>query len=241
MVKVGALIGAFFTIIGGFFRVFALASITDNDYTWESVRDAVWFGSGKTTFLGVFSTILYFFGIMLVLGSGFIKGTLFLKIGGGVMITGILNVMIAWFIGQLYEPLYYIGNVIMFLGVILYFVGCIQFRRNNIVTIFTGFLLFLSLLISQIVFGTILVALSSKDEGIIAIHFVSLIVQTVFFILHSWIFGFSKKRVEYSDRVEDTLSVENGQAFVSFVSDDKNENKKKDKKPSESDEINFTF
>ena len=239
MVKIGALIGAFFTFIGGFFRIFALASITSDDFTWENVQDAVSFNSGNATFLGVFSTILYFFGIMLVLGSGFIKGTLFLKIGGGVMIIGILNVMIAWFIGGLYQPLYNMGGIILFLGVILYFIGCIQFRRNNIVTIITGFLLFLSILISQIVFGTILMAISNMDETIIEIHFITLIVQTVFFILHSWIFGFSKKRVEYSDKVEDTLSIEKGQAFASYVPSDMR--KKKAKKPSEDDEITFTF
>ena len=241
MVKIGALIGAFFTTIGGFFLIFALASVTTPEFTWENVRDSVSFVSGNTTFLGVFSIIMFYFGIMLVLGSGFIKGTLFLKIGGGVMIIGVLNVMIAWAIGGFYQPLYYIGGIIMFLGVILYFIGCIQFRKNNIITIFTGFLLFLSILISQIVIGLILMAISNMDEGIIEIHFITLIVQTVLFIFHSWIFGFSKKRVEYSDDVEDTLSVENGQAFTSYVSDNMKKKGKKDKKPSESDEITFTF
>ena len=50
----------------------------------------------------------------------------------------------------------------------------------------------------------------------------------------------SKKRVEYSDKVEDTLSVEKGQAFASYVPQDINKKKKKGK-PSEDDEITFTF
>ena len=243
MVKIGALIGAFFTTIGGFFLNIALARVADSSVSWLDLRDASSFTSDYTSPFVVIPIFIYYFGIIFVLGSGFIKGTLFLKIGGGVMFIGILNVMIALFIGDLYSPSYKIGGIIMFLGVILYLIGCIQFRKNNIAIIFTGFLLFLSILISQIVFGAIIMALPVGDENIIKIHFITLIIQTIIFILHSWIFGFSKKRIEYSDKVEDTLSVENGQAFVSFVSDDmnENENKKEDKKSSESDEINFTF
>ena len=149
-------------------------------------------------------------------------------------------VLVAWLIGAVFEPLYNIGGIIMFLGVLLYFVGCIQFRKHNIVAICTGFLLFLSVLGTQIVIGTILMAISGADSIIITVHFITLITQIIIFILHSWVFGLSKKRVEYSDKVEDTLSVEKGQAFASYVPEDMKTKKKKGK-PSEDDEITFTF
>lgn len=241
MVKIGALIGAFLVTLGSIFQIIIYIVVVSGKGTWQGLQAAVSLVDGRANAWIVIFTILYYLGIIIVLGSGFIKGKLFLKIGGGVMIFGILPVMVAWLIGELFKVPYNIGGIIMFLGAILYFIGCIQFRRNNIVTIITGFLLFLSILISQVVFGTILMAISNMDEGIIEIHFITLLVQTILFILHSWIFGFSKKLVQYSDNVEDTLSVENGQAFTSYVSDDMNKKKKKDKKPSESDEITFTF
>jgi len=245
MVKIGALIGAFFTTTGGFFLIFALSSIFDSSLipavTWETVRDAVTFSSESISFLGIFSIIAFYFGIMLVLGSGFIKGKLFLKIGGGVMILGIVNVIISWFIGGFYGILYYIAGIIMFIGVVLYSVGCVQYRKHNIFPIFTGFLLVLSMLITQIILGTIITAFSNPTDIITRIHFINLIIQTILFILHSWIFSFSKKQVKFSDDVEDNLSIEKGLAFESHVHDDVKKEKKKSEEPTEDDEITFTF
>ncbi len=242
MVKIGALIGALFTTIGGIFLIIAMAKVSSSSASWDGYLGAISLVGGNANGLGVASTILYYFGIIIVLGSGFVfvKGKLFLKIGSGILFIGIMMVMIAWLIGAVFEPLYNIGGIIMFLGVLLYFVGCIQFRKHNIVTICTGFLLFLSVLVSQLVVGNILMAISGADDTIMEIHFITLISQIIIFILHSWIFGLSKKRVEYSDKVEDTLSVEKGQAFASYVPQDMNKKKKKGK-PSEDDEITFTF
>jgi len=241
MVKIGALIGALLTTIGGIFLDLAIVTMMNSsNISWEEFSDAIAFTEGSTSPLGVISTVLFYLGIMIVLGSGFIKGTLFLKIGGGVMIIGVINIMVALFIGAIFEPLYNIGGIIMFLGVILYFVGLIQFRKHNKVTIITGFLLILSILLSQIVIGTILLAFSGGSNMWREIHLGSLMFQTVVFILHSWIFGLSKKTIQYSDKVEDTLSVEKGQAFASYVPSEMKK-KKKGKKPSEDDEITFTF
>ena len=245
MVKIGALIGAFFTTFGGFFLIFAFASIFDSHFipaiTWETIRDAGSFGNDSNSILGILSLIFFYFGIVLVLGSGFIKGKLFLKIGGGVMIIGIVNVIIAWLIGGFYQLLFYIGGIIMFLGVVLYSVGCIQYRKHNKITIFTGFLLVISMLLSQIILGTIITALSNTTDTIIKVHFITLIIQTILFILHSWIFGFSKKQVKFSDDVEDTLSIENGAAFESHVFDGVKGKKKNGENSSENDEVTFTF
>jgi len=241
MVKIGALIGASFVTIGAIFQIVFSIFVVSGIGEWQGFQAAASIVDGGANFQAVFSTIMYYLGIIIVLGSGFIKGKLFLKIGGGVMILGVLPVMIAWLFGQLYEPLYYSGNAFMFLGVILYFIGCIQFRKHNIVTIFTGFLLVVSVIVSQIVFGTFFMIISDRALNVVAIHFGTLIIQIILFILHSWIFGFSKKRVEYSDKVEDILSIEKGQAFASYVPDNMKKKKKKGKKSSESDEITFTF
>jgi len=240
MVKIGALIGAFFTTIGGIFLILAMAMVSSSGSSWDGFQDSVSLAGGNAHWLGVLSTILYYLGIIIVLGSGFIKGKLFLKIGGGVMFIGIMMVLIAWLIGGLFQPLFNLGGIIMFLGVLLYFIGCIQFRKHNIVAICTGFLLFLSVLGTQIVVGTILMAISDANNSIVAVYFITSISQILIFVLHSWVFGLSKKHVEYSDKVEDTLSVEKGQAFASYVPQDMNKKKKKGK-PSEDDEITFTF
>jgi hypothetical protein len=85
-----------------------------------------------------------------------------------------------------------------------------------------------------------MLTVSGGDDMWREIHLGTLIFQVVMFILHSWIFGLSKKKVQYSDKVEDTLSVEKGQAFASYVPSEMKK-KKKAKKPSEDDEITFTF
>jgi len=226
MVKIGALIGAFLTTVGGVFLNLGIMNMISRGLTWENFRDSIAFTEGSTSPLGVVSTVLFYFGIIVVLGSGFIKGKLLLKIGGGIMIIGVINVMVAWFIGAIFEPLYNIGGIIMFLGSIVYFIGCIHFRKHNVVTIVTGFLLVISILFSQIITGTIMLVISDGDDMWREIHLASLILQVVLFILHSWIFGFSKKSIQYSDKVEDTLSIEKGQAFASYVP---------------TDEITFTF
>ncbi|QEE17551.1 hypothetical protein DSAG12_03388 [Promethearchaeum syntrophicum] len=240
MVKIGAIIGAVFTTIGGIFLNIAIGYTMNNDLSWENYRDSISFTSGSTSPLGVIWTILFYLGLIIVLASGFIKGKLFLKVGGGIMIIALGLIMTSWFTGALFESLYNIGGIILFIGILVYFIGCIQFRKHNIVTIFTGFLLFISITFSQIVAGTIMLVITDGSNTWRMIHLVSLTFQIAVFILHSWIFGFSKKKIQYSDEVEDTLSIEKGQAFASYVPSEMKK-KKKGKKPSEDDEISFTF
>ncbi len=240
MVKIGALIGAFLVTLGSIFQIIIYIVVVSGKGTWQGLQAAVSLVDGRANAWIVIFTILYYLGIIIVLGSGFIKGKLFLKIGGGVMIFGILPVMVAWLIGELFKVPYNIGGIIMFLGAILYFIGCIQFKKHNIVTIFTGFFMLLSILASQIVIGIILMVILGESDSLKIVHFGSLIFQVIIFVIHSWIFGFSKKEVEYSDDVEDTLSIEKGQAFASYVPSDMKK-KKKGKKPSENDDITFTF
>ena len=60
MVKIGALIGAFFTTIGGFFFINALSSILGKNLSWEVIADAASFTSDTTSPLGVISIFLFY-------------------------------------------------------------------------------------------------------------------------------------------------------------------------------------
>ncbi len=241
MVKLGALIWAFFVTVWGYIQIVFYSFVTSGNATFDNFLQVVSIGNSCTNGLAVSSNIAFSLGVMLVLGSEFYKGKLLLKIGGGIMILGVLNIMFAYITGNPYELLFIMGSFLMVFGVILYFVGCIQFRKNNNVAIITGFLLLIAVLCAQFV-GLIFSFSGERSNYIwIQIHFITLIVQTVIFTLYSWVLGLSKEIVDYSDEVEDTLSVENGQAFVSYISDDVNKKMVKGKKPSESDEINFTF
>jgi len=241
MVKLAVLIGALFVTIWGYIQIVFYSFVTSGDATLDNFLQIVSIGNNYTNGLAVSSNIAFSLGVMFVLGSEFYKGKLFLKIGGGIMILGILNIMIAYITGNPYVLLFIMGSFLMILGVILYFVGCIQFREHNNVAVITGFLLLIAVLCAQFV-GLLFSFSGERPNNIwIQIHFITLIVQTVIFTIHSWILGLSKEIVDYSDEVEDTLSVEKGQAFISYISDDMNKKIVKGKKPSESDEINFTF
>jgi len=241
MVKIGALIGAICVTFGVIFQIMVYGIVASGDATLTDFRRALSIGDNTVNVLVSISFLFFYFGVILVLSSGFVNGKLFLKIGGAIMILGILNIMLAYFTSNPYEIQFIIGSFLMMLGIILYFVGCIHFRKNNIVALITGFLLLLSVLCAQFI-GLIFSFTGEIPPLIwIRIHFNTLSIQAVIFTIHSWVFGFSKKRIDYSDKVEDTLSVENGQAFASYVPDNMNKKKKKGKKPSEDDEITFTF
>ena len=240
MVKIGALIGAFFVTVGGFLQIVVFSSVASGSRTWVQFQAAANIAGGNAQFLVVSAIVVFYLGFIIVLGSGFVKGKLFLKIGGGIMILGILLVMLSMISGSFYEPQFITGSILMVLGVILYFVGCIHYRKHNIVAVITGFLLLIAVFCAELIFGFLIPFSSGGADTTIQLHFILLIVQAVIFILHSWVFGFSKKQVEYSAKVEDTLSVEKGQAFASYVPSDMKKKKKKEK-PSEDDEITFTF
>ena len=241
MVKIGALIGAFFVTIGTFLQIAVFSSVANGVRSWQEFQSAANIAGGTAQVLVVSSLFVFFLGIILVFGSGFVKGKLFLMIGGGIMIIGYFTIIISMLNGALYEGGFIAGTFIMVLGVILYFVGCIHYRKHNIVAVITGFLLLIAVLCAELIFGFLVPFSNGGSDITIRMHFIALIVQAVIFTLHSWVFGFSKKRIEYSDKVEDTLSVENGQAFASYVPDNMKKKKKKGKKSSESDEITFTF
>ena len=232
MVKIGALIGAFFVTVGAFVQTLYYLVIIVENVMLETVQNGMDMTTEGSEALIVSSLFVFFFGIILVLGSGFVKGNQFLVIGGGIMIIGYFTMMIPMLSGNIYDLIFIIGSFIMVLGVILYFVGCIHFRKNNNITVITGFLLMIAVLCAQFM-GLIFSFLGERLDLLwFRIHFITLSVQGLLFTLHSWVFVFSEKKVDYSDGVEDILSVENDQAFESYISDDMKKNKKKNGKKS---------
>ena len=236
MVKIGALIGALFTSVGTFFQILMFVFVIDGTWNYTDLENFVVLPGRMIPIL------LFYFGMILVMLSGFIKGKLFLKIGGAVMILGFICKIVAWIVSGLYGVVFNAGAILMFIGSLLYFIGCNHYRKHNKVAEFTGLLLFIFVLWSEIVLGIVIVIIVSRGaSSMIQIHFVNLIIQSVIFTLHAWVFGFSKKRVSYKDDVEDTLSVEDGGAFSSYMPDDMKKKEKKRKKPQEDDEISFIF
>lgn len=236
MVKIGALIGALFTSVGAFLQIQMFIFVVNGTWDYTDLEDFVVLPGRMIPIL------LFYFGMILVMLSGFIKGKLFLKIGGAVMILGFICKIVAWIVKGLYLGFFNTGAILMFIGSLLYLIGCNQYRKHNEVVIITGLTLFIMVLIAEIVFGIVLVIFISRGaSSMIQKHFVNLIIQSVIFALHAWVFGFSKKRVSYEDGVEDTLSVEDGGAFTSFVPSDMKKKEKKSKKSQEDDEISFTF
>ena len=243
MAKMGSLIVASFVTIGCILQIVFYSSafyssvVNGSDISWE-IQTASSLAGGSAQVLAVSSILIFYLGFIFALGSRFVKGNLYLKIGGSIMILGILTIMISMLIGS-YGWNYMIGELLLVLGAIFYFVGCIQIRKYNNNVFITGFLLFVVVICAEFIFGFIFPLFGESFELWVLIFFVALMVQAIIFTLHSWVLGFSKESVDYSDKVEDTLSVENGPAFASYVLDDMK--KKKGKKLSESDEITFTF
>ncbi len=236
MVKIGALIGALFTSVGAFLQIEMFVFVINGTWDYTDLEDFVVLPRRMIPIL------LFYFGMILVMLSGFIKGKLFLKIGGAVMILGFICKIVAWITHGLYEGVFNAGAILIFFGSLLYFIGCNHYRKHNKVAEITGLLLFIFVLWSEIVLGIVIVIIVSHgDSSNIQIHFVNLIIQSVIFALHAWVFGFSKKSVSYEDDVEDTLSVEDGGAFTSYIPSDMKKKGKKRKKSQEDDEISFTF
>ena len=57
MVKIGALIGAFFVTFGGFFQIVFYSFVTSGNATLDNFRQAVSIGNSGTNGLGVLSII----------------------------------------------------------------------------------------------------------------------------------------------------------------------------------------
>ena len=133
----------------------------------------------------------------------------------------------------------------MILASLFYLIGCIGFRKYNKLTVITAILLFLSSLVVQGFIGLVMLFQGFYDNSFVITYlFIGLYIQGFLWVLHNFLFIFSKKRIGWEDDDEDQLSVENGGAFSSYISDDnvkKKQKKKRKKKEKSSDNDDFTF
>jgi len=123
-----------------------------------------------------------------------------------------------------------------------------MYRKQSKLGVFTGLFLFLVVLVSNLIINFIFI-----NSGVISlalgseISLYGALVQMVFFILHGFAYSFSKKKSEsWDDGEDDTMSVESGDAFASYVPSGKpkKEKSKKDKKKKKSkgdDDFIFDF
>ena len=248
MVKELSLIGSFFATMGAILQILTFRIIFLG-YSWTDLQAVL---SPKNNFGGhnqplpLITIILLYFGIFLIIFSGFnSKKKIFMIFGGVFMVLGILATMIFYISGLMFHYWLFIVNAGITIGAILYFIGIIQNRRYNKVAIISSALLLSIMILTGLVFGGFLLYFGDKSlselEPIINMNIVLQMIQGVIFTLHGWVFSFTKK-IDYNDNVEeDTLSVEDGKAFTSHVPDDMKKKKKKKKIEKIDRDITFNF
>ena len=178
--------------------------------------------------------------VMMIIGS--ILGIL----GLGAQLIGIMTAT-GTHIG-IYSTFYVLGSFVLVLGGLLYFIGCIQYRKQSKLGVISGFLLFFILLISNFIVSYLLieidVILSPNAE---TISLIMALWQMIIFVFHGFVYSFSKKKDgSWDDGAEDTMSVESGDAFASYVPSGKSKKEKtkkgkKKKGPKEDDDFIFDF
>ncbi|WP_457558458.1 hypothetical protein [Candidatus Harpocratesius sp.] len=241
--KIGALIGFIIAALGAFLRSFAyFRVITVN--LWIDFRNASSV-IGTPVPLIIVSHAVFIFGMLLVFFSGFVKSTGMMIIGNIFFIITFLMELIFWLFNLMYGGTLIIFNGVYILSSLLYMLGCISFRKHNVITVITGILLFLLVVGIQGVVGIGLLAQYNDDNGFISMYFVMQSVLTIFWVFHALLFSFSKKELGWRHEDEDdSLSVESGAAFASYVPYEtrpRTEGKGKKKKKKKKDDFTFDF
>ena len=131
---------------------------------------------------------------------------------------------------------------------LVYFVGLILHRKYNLLAIITGILVLLGILAANLFFPIYLRTFynvynnpsqTAAAEMFADIHLFIQLVLAILFFIHNVVFSFSKKKMWMDDGAEDTLSVEKGAAFASYVPKDTKE--KKPTKGKKDQEVVFKF
>lgn len=238
--KIGALIGFIFTAAGAFLRFLAFQVVTDSTL-WTSYRN---FASiSNPNLLILLGNGAFTIGLTLLFLSSLVKSTGMMKIGSIFYLLAYLAEFVLYLFNQMFGIFLLLVNGFMVLSALFYLFGCIGFRKHNKLTIITGILIFLSALGIQGVLGIILMIQWVDNASFISVYFLALAIQGFLWTLHALLFSFSKKEVGWGgDDVEDTLSVESGGAFASYVPDEKKKKGKKKKgKGKGGDDFTFDF
>jgi hypothetical protein len=228
MVRKIGLIGAIFNTLGGFlvFAIIAQAK-PEEAYAYLSmdhIEDIFPVG-----------LILVNFGVILMYIDTFRTDKKMLKIGSILGMISTILVISTYMNGMtdgynsfaVYGPVYNIGLILLIIAMVLYLVGCIHFRFNFKVGLFTGPLL-LILPIALFLFSVLILGeLTSYDQlrtytnnidGKMESHISLLAIWILIMIIHSWLFTFMAKTGKFGkDSDDEELSVAGGGAFQSYV------------------------
>ncbi|MHA1520777.1 MAG: hypothetical protein ACTSRK_11395 [Promethearchaeota archaeon] len=233
--KIGALIGFVFTLIGSILRL-SMFSLVDSASIWSDFRELASFeGFGL---FPVLANTLFLLGIILVLASGFVKTTVMMVIGSIFYILATLAELGLWLAGQMYDSTLVILNGFYVLAMLLYLLGLISFRKHNKITIISGIILFLATLGIQGGMGIIALIEFYDNDSFVQLYFQLLFIESFLWAVHALLFSFSKKKVGWAHEDDDERSVESGDAFASYVPVEK---KSKKRRKSKDDEFTFDF
>ena len=238
--KKGALIATIFLIIGFILEIMLFGNVFGGHTYAElivSVQQSYW---------GAFLVVPYLGMILLLIFSIGSKKVLMI-IGSIVSTIALMAQLIAWMSADepIFNPLYWLGSIVLVLGMLFYFIGSIQYRKQSKLGIFTSLFLFLVIVINNLIVSFLLIRLRTISVTLgqtLSLYFT--LVQMFFFILHGFAFSFSKKGSDsWDDGEEDTMSVESGDAFASYVPSGKSkkEKTKKDKKKKSKGDDDFIF
>jgi Ca2+/Na+ antiporter len=256
MVKVGTLIFSIISAVGAvlvsiiFMMVAQSASTyeldlrnTNSDVTFLDL--AYWAGiltpNGAEFSLVPLSIMIFYIGMALVFLSSISTKKVMMIIGGLLSGVGMIATMFAWLSNEVYDTGYIIGSIILLVGILIYLVGLIKYRRNFKLGLMTGPLMLIITIAVNMIFGLFFEYKASKShEEFINTHLILQVIQAWIFVLHGILFSFSKKNADEEEGAEEELSIETGSAFQSYVPDEMKKPKKKEKAP-KSEEIEWKF
>jgi hypothetical protein len=244
--KKGLLIATFFLIIGFILEIMLFSNVF-RGFTYAELIFNI-----QNSFYGAFIVVPYLsmiFFLMMSMGSKkvlLIIGSVLSILGLVAQLLGILTSRPPEKLGM-FSTIYVLGTFVLVVGMLFYFIGCIMFRKQSKLGVFTGLFLFLIVLVSNLIISFIFIYSEVIPQALGSeISLYGALVQMVFFILHGFAFSFSKKKSDsWDDGEEDTMSVESGDAFASYVPSGKSKKEKtkkdKKKKKTKGDDDDFIF
>jgi hypothetical protein len=245
MVRISALIASVFGFIGGgMFIAMTMQVISSERYNFLSLMLQTLVTGNQIYIPGIFFLVSFIAQMLMYLFLMFTKKkTIILAslMGIGVVIMN----MVAWNFGG--HMLHLFSNGLMIFTALMFFIGAIMMRKEGKICVLSGLLLFIFSIVANGViwyvftmpwlFGNngqnfITYQGTPNFESALNLYLMLISIELFLVPLHSLFTGFSRIK-KADDEEEDSLSVDKGDAFTSFVED--KPKKKKEKKQSSND------
>lgn len=263
MVKVSVLIGTILTTVGVILQFILFGQVFRNSSTAGIVlrnnipviqntsdltySELMWYLSlNSAAYLTIWSFFvmpIVILGIILILLPSFkVKKPIWI-IGSLLYIVGMILQLVVYWNNTHFSTFSKVADVVTFVALVVYFIGLITIRSSFKAGLVTGILLLILGFGVYILMGLMfdynpsVHLFNTSRESYLNIYLGLQCGFTAVNVLHGLLFSFSRK-VDVEEGVEDTMSIENGNAFESYVEPEK---KKEKKKPKESDKVEFTF